>query len=633
MNPDFERLASQEWLLTNGIGGFASGTVAGCATRRYHSLLTVALDPPTGRRMSLLGGLDETVILEDGTEFPLSTHVYEDGTVFPDGWARIFDYPWGGSVYWHFHLPNKIRIWKQTWMPAGENTYAVQYRIISPKGAIFQLAPLICWKEIHSEMAQWAGFPLVSQPSEIGWEVQPTFDSPKLCLEIASQSIHNREEPNGVTWNKANWWNSNILHMQDRQRGFDAVEALFCPATASVLCNEDFHVTLVASIEQNPWRAHPINRPHGPDKLTTITSHFLVSTPPNLGAGGQNYAGGQSGAGTPGRTTIIAGYPWFTDWGRDTFISLPGLCLTTGREETARQIVRDFAPWVKDGRIPNRFPDDPQKDPPAYNNVDGTLWYVRCIGLCGMTEELRPTLDAILDAHLSGAVGDGIFCDFDGLLRCGSDHTNLTWMDAKVDGVPITPRFDRPVEVQALWIHALTVGGRAAEAERATVSFLEKFVRPDGLGLWDCFFPNGTPDPAIRPGQVIAAALLDLPGDVNQAVLDTATEHLLTPYGLRTLAPSDPAFCRRYEGDGRQRDRIYHQGTVWPWLLGSFLDLYKKVHGADADVSPFLAALETHLNEDYGLGGIAEVFDGDAPHRPNGCPWQAWSLAEYLRHR
>ena len=171
------------------------------------------------------------------------------------------------------------------------------------------------------------------------------------------------------------------------------------------------------------------------------------------------------------------GYPWFTDWGRDTFISLPGLCLTTGREETARQIVRDFAPWVKDGRIPNRFPDDPQKDPPAYNNVDGTLWYVRCIGLCGLTEELRPTLDAILDAHLSGAVGDGIFCDDDGLLRCGNDHTNLTWMDAKVDGVPITPRFDRPVEVQALWIHALTVGGRLAEAERAMASF-SRTVRP-----------------------------------------------------------------------------------------------------------------------------------------------------------
>ena len=364
-------------------------------------------------------------------------------------------------------------------------------------------------------------------------------------------------------------------------------------------------------------------------KIGNERRDFSSQLPQTWGPGGKKNVGSQD---TSGRTTIIAGYPWFTDWGRDTFISLPGLCLTTGREETARQIVRDFAPWVKDGRIPNRFPDDPQKDPPAYNNVDGTLWYVRCIGLCGLEAELRPTLDAIFDAHFSGNVGEGIFCD-DGLLRCGNEHTNLTWMDAKVDGIPITPRFDRPVEVQALWIHALTVGGRLAEAERAKESFLEKFVRPDGMGLWDCLLPDGTPDPAIRPGMVIAAALLDLPEAVNQAVLETATTHLLTPYGLRTLSPSDPAYAGRYEGDGRRRDSVYHQGTVWPWLLGSFLDLHKKVHGTGADVSAFLGALEKHLDEDYGLGGIAEVFDGDAPHRPNGCPWQAWSLAEYLRHR
>jgi predicted glycogen debranching enzyme len=286
-------------------------------------------------------------------------------------------------------------------------------------------------------------------------------------------------------------------------------------------------------------------------------------------------------------------------------------------------------PWVRNGRIPNRFPDN--NDEPAYNNVDGTLWFLHCIGLCGLPDELSATVETILTAHLEGTVGDGIFCDSDGLLRCGDDHTNLTWMDAKVDGVAITPRYDRPVEVQALWINALRVAGKTERAEKAKATFLARFVRADGLGLYDCLLPDGTPDAAIRPNQVIAAALLDLPKSVNEAVLAVATEHLLTPYGLRTLSPTAPRFCPRYEGGPHQRDAAYHQGTVWPWLIGSFCDLYKKVHGTDADVAPFLAELERHLTDDYGLGGIAEVFDGAAPHRPNGCPWQAWSLAEVLR--
>jgi glycogen debranching enzyme len=206
-------------------------------------------------------------------------------------------------------------------------------------------------------------------------------------------------------------------------------------------------------------------------------------------------------------------------------------------------------------------------------------------------------------------------------------------MDAKVDGVAITPRDDRPVEVQALWINALRVAKKTELAEKATAAFLAKFVRPDGLGLYDCLFPDGTPDRAIRPNQVIAAALLELPDEVNRAVLAVATEHLLTPFGLRTLSPADSRFCPRYAGGPHQRDSAYHQGTVWPWLIGSFCDLTKKVHGADADVAPFLAELERHQIEDYGLGGIAEIFDGAAPHRPNGCPWQAWSLAEVLRHK
>ncbi|MBB6053423.1 amylo-alpha-1,6-glucosidase [Armatimonas rosea] len=602
----FEELASKEWLLTNGIGGFASGTLAGCATRRYHSLLTIALDPPSGRRMSLLGGLDETVII-DGVEYPLSTHIYADGTIFPNGWKSIQSF----GEYSFFTIQYEHAT-KNFCMEPGKNTIYFEYGLPNEDPFVdvkLRLAPLVCWKEIHSQMRPWDGFPFRSEPTEEGWLFQATEDAPVLRLIGKGE------------WQRAGWWNEKLAQPRERDRGFDWMESLYCPA---ILTSSETHPKLTVTTELSPITSleqaelevvEHIWEGIGEDtrgRHVWPIRHFLLG-------------------GNDCRTTILAGYPWFTDWGRDTFISLPGLCLTTGREEIARQIIRDFVPWVRNGRIPNRFPDN--LDEPAYNNVDGTLWFLHCIGLCGLTEELSEVVQQIIAAHLEGTVGDGIFCDSDGLLRCGDDHTNLTWMDAKVDGVAITPRYDRPVEVQALWINALRVAGRVELAERATATFLARFVRADGLGLYDCLLPDGTPDASIRPNQVIAAALLDLPASVNQAILAVATEHLLTPFGLRTLSPADSRFCPRYEGGPHQRDAAYHQGTVWPWLIGSFCELYKKVHGADADLSVFLSALERHLTEDYGLGGIAEVFDGAAPHRPNGCPWQAWSLAEVLRSK
>lgn len=608
---DFSTLASQEWLLTNGIGGFASGTVAGCATRRYHSLLTVALDPPSGRRMSLLGGLDETVII-DGVEYPLATHVYEDGTVYPNGWEYLVAFH---DTTWEFQLPSGATLTRRLSLLPGGNTLFVEYRC--SHDAVLKLAPLVCWKEIHAQMHRWDGFPTRSEGAVQSpfsyWHFQATPDAPTLTFRATG------------LWERAGWWNERLFQPIEQARGFDATEELYCPAILTTPLSADKPSKIRIGIETGDKT--PLNR-EIPLPPTTDTPKAMVQWKRDQ-SNWDKTAGHFLVQAPNGRSTILAGYPWFTDWGRDTFIALPGLCLTTGRDETARQIVRDFVPWIKNGRIPNRFPDN--QDEPAYNNVDGTLWFIRCIGLCGLATELAEPLQALIDAHLAGAVGDGIYADTDGLLRCGDDHTNLTWMDAKVDGVPITPRYDRPVEVQALWIHALRVAGRTALAEKAQAAFLARFVRTDGLGLYDGLLPDGTPDKAIRPNQVIAAALLDLPDSVNRAVLAVATEHLLTPYGLRTLSPTDPHFRPRYEGGPHERDSAYHQGTVWPWLIGSFCDLYKKVHGADADVTPFLAELLRHQEEDYGLGGIAEVFDGAAPHRPNGCPWQAWSLAEVLR--
>lgn len=592
----FEKLASQEWLLTNGIGGFASGTVAGCATRRYHSLLTVALTPPSGHRMALLGGVDDTVILANGAEYPLSSHLYQDGTVHPKGWQYLQGYEDGA---WQYGLPDLTEpITRTLQFYPGKNAIRMEWQNL-PKGSQLRLAPLVCWKDYHQQMAPWVGFPYRSEPIENGWLIQATPDAPELKLYT----------PAG-TWEPAGWWNERLWQSQEAERGFPATESLYCPAMVTLEGNQRTPAYLIATIEPERPKVRPRTTPV--EQAKDAAKAFVVG-------------------GGPVRATILAGYPWFTDWGRDTFIALPGLCLATGREKTAKEIVRDFVPWVRNGRIPNRFPDG--NDTPAYNNVDGTLWFVRCIGLCGLAKELTGILEVIIAEHVNGSVGDSIFADTDGLLRCGDSHTNLTWMDAKVDGVAITPRYDRPVEIQALWINALKVAGETKRASVAQAAFLDKFVRPDGLGLYDCLLPDGTPDASIRPNQVIAAALLDLPQAVNEAVLKVTTEHLLTPYGLRTLSPTDARFCARYEGDSHQRDSGYHQGPVWPWLIGSFCDLYKKVHGSEASVAPFLTELKRHYAEDYGLDGIAEIFDGAAPHRPNGCPWQAWSLAEFLRHQ
>jgi glycogen debranching enzyme len=595
--PDFDDLASREWLVTNGIGGFASGTLAGCATRRYHGLLIAALDPPAGR-MTLLGTIDATVTTADGTAIALATHRYTDGTIFPDGWKTVEPKASQPLVY---RLPDGRAVERWVEMVPGQNATVVTYTLSRP-GDTLTLAPLVCWKDSHALMRRWNGFPHRSEPFDTDtWLVQPTSDSPTLYLQVI-----------GGVWKPASWWNENLALSIEAERGFASLEEQFCPATVTA---HSQRVTLVASLDA-PRVSGVV--PAEPERLRAADP-FVVH-------------GG-------GRATILAGYPWFTDWGRDTFISLPGLCLSTGRLEIAREILLGYARWVNDGRIPNRFPDHPDRDPPAYNNIDGTLWFVRACGqyLAASGDDdfqatIQPTLDTIVAAHRSGTVGDGIGVDpADGLLRGGTSATNLTWMDAKVGGRPITPRAGKPVEVNALWIHALRVAGHTADADTAQAAFLTAFVRSDGLGLYDRIDAAAVPDASIRPNQAIAAAVLDLPDRVNRAVLDTATTHLLTPYGLRTLSPIDPAYRARYEGDGGARDSAYHQGTVWPWLIGSYIDLFRKVHGEGAGIGPLVAPLWAHFEHEYGQFGIAEVFDAEPPHRPNGCPWQAWSLAELQR--
>ena len=634
--PSFEAAAGREWLQTNGIGGFASGSVAGACTRRYHSYLVAALRPPFGR-MALLAKVDETVTVLD-SRFDLSTNRYPEGVVYPDGWRYVQSFtPWPVPT-WTFRLPGETVLVKRVYLARGKNTVYVTYTLREAAGnATLTLTPLVTWKDYHGEMRPWQGFPARKGFEVGGFFVCATEDSPTLRLLAR-----------GARWSEAGWWHERVTHDRERERGLDFEESLYCPAVANLTLRLGQTVGLIATVEDG--------EPEDPTMaLADIVAHQNALAE----------AAGPAGADGPGRalvlaadqfvvktaqarTTILAGYPWFTDWGRDTMIALPGLCLTTGRPALAREILEGFAAHVSEGMIPNRFPDDGET--PDYNTVDATLWFVHACDRyvaatqdAGFRERLLPVLEEIVRAHQAGTRYGIRVDEADGLLLAGEPDTQLTWMDAKIGDWVVTPRVGKPVEISALWINALRVlaawkGGEsgaayAEQADRATASF-GKFVRADGRGLYDLLHPDGMPDAAVRPNQVIAAALpySPLTDEQIRGVVAVAISELLTPVGLRTIAPADPAYRPCYGGTPWERDSAYHQGTVWPWLLGPFLDAYRRVHGETDEVRRFLAPLEAHLR-DYGVGGIAEVFDAEPPHRPGGCPWQAWSVAEVLRAR
>lgn len=644
---DYDSCSRREWLSTNGTGSFASGTIAGVATRRYHALLTAALRPPTNR-MTLLSCLHETVTV-NGVAFDLHTGRYADGTLHPQGWHYITGFDSLPVPTWQFDFPNGLRIIKRVFLAPEKNTVYVTYARVGGVEVDLTLSPLVAWKEYHQEMRPWDGFPLRQGFTNNGYEVQATPDAPTLRILLP-----------GAKWTRAGWWHRNNFHEREAERGQDAIEHLYCPASATIVLSKTIEsVTFVGTIELEEPR--PASRVLG-DIVRRQNELSVVSGQWSMVRTGRTASESSSDSlptdhsllithllmcadqfvvkGDGIRTTILAGYPWFTDWGRDTFIALPGLCLSTGRFDVARDILTAFAGYVSQGMIPNRFPD--AGETPDYNTVDATLWFVHACGEYdaatrdpAFRDVMTPVLRDIIDWHEKGT-RYGICVDpDDGLLSAGEAGTQLTWMDAKVGDYVVTPRQGKAVEVNALWIHALNVAWNFAGnesdivgAKRAAESFRRKFVRADGNGLYDVIAPDGTPDASIRPNQIIAAALSTSPltRDEQKAVVDTVTRELLTPYGLRTLSPNDPAYRPRYEGDAYSRDTAYHQGTVWPWLLGAYADAKRNTYGESADLSSLLTSLD-----DYGIGGIAEVYDGSEPQRPNGCPWQAWSVAEMLR--
>jgi len=613
---------SREWLESNGLGGFASSTVCGRNTRRYHGLLTAALEPPV-KRYSLLSKLEETLIV-DGARFDLSSNFYV-GAIHPRGDESLVDFrldPWPVFAY----RAGGVEIEKRLFLVRGENALVVEYELRVPRpGVTLEVRPLVAFRDYHST-TRWnealdrrAGF------EEGVVSVKPYATLPELHF------AHNARDAS-----PAGDWYYHFEFPVERERGFEETEDLFNPFRLTFAL--DRPATVIASTERR--RAEDASGLRDGERLrraalakggplAVAADHFVVER--------------------TGKKTVVAGYPWFTDWGRDAMIALPGLTLSTGRFADARAVLEAFAAAMDRGMLPNRFPDAGEE--PEYNTADATLWFFEAarayLAASGdeafVRETLYDKLREALEWHVAGT-RYGIRADDNGLLRCGEPGVQLTWMDAKVGDWVVTPRIGLPVEIQALWYNALCVAAdfaarfddpdtakRALElAPRAKRSFLELFWNP----ALDCLYDvvdGDAKDSSIRPNQIFAVSLPYTMLDDEHAakVVAVVERELLTPMGLRTLAPGDPNYRGRYEGGVLERDSAYHQGTVWPWLLGPFIDAWKRVHPGE-DASRFLAPLHAHLEEAC-LGQISEIADGDAPHTPRGCFAQAWSVAELLR--
>ena len=635
----FEAAVGREWLVTNGLGGYASGTVAGVATRRYHGLLVAALSPPLGRTV-LVAGLELHAEYQ-GRSHALSTHEYAGGSVHPDGYRHTEAFVLeGGLPTWTFAIGD-ARLTQSIWMGAGTNTTYVRFCLASGSGPLrLRLAPLCTYRDYHAH-------------SRGGWQLATTLVADGIQVDAFPGARPFRLLCTGATCELRGDWFWNFQHRLEAERGLDITEDLFRAGEFSIDLAVGGSATFVCTAEPGEVDAAgafladqqrraalllPVVREPGwVRQLTLAADQFIVAR--------------GSGTGTGRGATVIAGYPWFGDWGRDTMIALPGLTLPTGRPEVAARILRTFAGHLSEGMLPNRFPDGGAA--PEYNTVDATLWYFHAVeaylqatGDEELVRELWPRLIEIIDWHLRGT-RHGIGVDAaDGLLRAGEPGVQLTWMDAKVGDWVVTPRIGKPVEINALWHHALTVMTRFGErlddaalarryaglAARVRESFRQRFWYADGGYLYDVVDgPNGN-DPALRPNQIFAVSLPSelLEPEQAAAVVATCQRELLTPMGLRSLAKGQSGYTGTYAGGPVERDGAYHQGTVWSWLLGPFALAHFRVHGRREEAQAMLAGIGSHLAEAC-VGSISEIFDGDAPHRPRGCCAQAWSVAEVLR--
>ena len=634
---DHARSSKLEWLETNGTGGFAMGTVAGTCTRRYHGLLVAPLRPK-GERHVLLARIEEA-LLQDGEEISLATNQYP-GTLYPEGHRHLSEFRLDPYPTWTYQVGG-IDLQKRLFLVRGEQTVVLRYR--ANRLAQLRLQPFLAFRDYHALAHANGDLDARVRESACGavrtLSVRPYPGLPELRLHHSGGPFR----PDGA-------WHRNTEYLEELDRGLEFREDLWRMGTIEMEVRPGEDAFLVATI--GPWRAldrrsvdaveeseRARRRSRHQDtfraRLDRAADQFLVER-------------------ADGSPTAIAGYPWFTDWGRDTMISLPGLYLARGRLDEARDVIRGFLAHARGGLIPNRFPD--RGEVPEYNTVDATLWLFQAVngylasgGDPDFAIEVYPQAREILRFHRSGTL-HGIRVDpSDGLLVAGDEGAQLTWMDAKVGDWVVTPRHGKPVEVNALWYNALRLAamwGRAAgdasgaaelerEASQVARSFAERFWDPSSDRLFDVLLPDG-PDRRMRPNQIFAVslpfALLDQ--QRQRSVVRAVEKALLTPVGLRTLAPGEPDYRPRYGGAPRDRDGAYHQGVVWPWLLGPFVRAYLTAFGRTRHTLTYcrslLRGLERHLDSEGCLGSISEILEPEPPYRPVGAPAQAWSVAEVL---
>lgn len=644
-NPD--EALRLEWLATNGLGGYASSSLANANTRRYHGLLVAALNPPCGRAV-LLSKLEETLAVTDAqgmeTAYALSANVYP-GAIYPQGYAMLEEWSAYPSPTWTWQPAPNLRFEKSIQMAQGENTTYIMYRLLQAPDHFsvrLSLVPLFAWRDYHSEMIACDFRPDATWNAATLQLLLPSIErvtSSNTTLRLHLQDSSGSSFP-GVHFEPRSDWYYCIQHPREQERGQDFQEDLYTPGTLSLPLTTGELLIVVATTEEAlaPFpRRSSINGVYSfAGYLARAAAQFIVQVP-------------------GGRSTIIAGYPWFGDWGRDTMISLPGLCLTTGKTDIARDILLSYAQYVDGGMLPNRFPD--VGETPEYNTVDATLWYFaaiyRYVEATGdkkiLSGGLWETLKEIIKWHQQGTRYNIHVDPADSLLYAGQEGVQLTWMDAKCGDWVVTPRIGKPVEINALWHNALRImahfaallndsdaGSYTQQAQQAQASFVSRFERADGQGLYDVLDvpPSGRSDASIRPNQIFALSLpfptVEPNTTLAAAIIKVVREELLTPCGLRTLSPRDPDFQPRYEGDALHRDGAYHQGTVWPWLLGPFAEAYHKVTGDVEGAKQILSGLQAQLST-FGIGSLAEVFDATEPQRPSGCCAQAWSIGETLR--
>ncbi len=684
-----ESLLTREWLLTNGRGGYASSTVVGCNTRRYHGLLIGSLNPPVNRIAALATCLE--MIIFNGEVFNLSTFEFSDKFA-PAGFGCIKRFRQDTGVHFDYQT-DRFKLTKSVYLLRDTDTVVLLYDFTDVKEpAEFVLRPFVGLRDFHALQKSYA--PLRANPvnPELYSERKSKSETPQTKYKPSNALLIRHDTPGSCelllgcdcgSFEKDEQWWFDFVYRNDREREQDFTEDLWTPGFFKCRIDTPAKIVFRASLSPAPidigiasnWRSGDIEmvcedlqrhrniviaaaktRDEKFRRLCLAADQFIAKRSNGKTVKQLNLEISNCPAVRPSRrrTIILAGFPWFADWGRDTFVALPGLLLSTGRFDEAKSVLTTFSQAADKGMIPNRFDD--YGNTAHFNSIDASLWFINAAfqyldtseDCDTFTQQLLPTIRCIIDSYRKGS-RFGIYADIDGLITGGDSETQLTWMDAKYDGIAFTPRYGKAVEINALWYNNLCClaefyssgDTEAAEhyrsmADEVEVGFRQFWNEKTGY-LNDCILPDIGVDTSLRPNQIFAVSLPFSPLSRQQqkSVVDVVQKNLLTPYGLRTLAAGDSHYRGTYTGTQRQRDEAYHQGTVWPYLIGPFVESYLRVNDFSREskeqAAEFIEPLMRHLTEDGGLGQVCEIFDGDAPHRPKGCIAQAWSVAELIR--